>query len=230
MFDISRWQDVHKRLHAASIAAGRDPASVRLLAVSKTRRAGEIEALLTLGQRHFGENYVQEALGKISSLDGRGLVWHFIGPLQSNKAREVARHFDWLHSCDRISLVKSLSRHRPPERAPLQVLIQVNLDDEQQKAGCVPSELPALARAVNEAPGLDFCGLMAIPAPRSEISAQRAVFARLRALAEDLRREGLRCAELSMGMSEDLEAAVLEGASWVRIGSALFGPRDPRPA
>ncbi len=223
----SRLDDVRARIAAAARAAGRDPAAVRLLAVSKTFGAPELAALAARGQRDFGENYLQEALPKIDALaaDHPGLCWHFIGPLQSNKTRDIAARFDWVHSVDRLSVAQRLSRQREG-RAPLQLCLQVNVSGETSKSGVDAAQLPALALAVAALPNLRLRGLMCIPAPQGDPAAQRAPFARLRVLLQQLRDLGLDVDTLSMGMSADLEAAVAEGATIVRVGSALFGARD----
>lgn len=208
-------------------AAGGRP--VRLLAVSKTQPVERVRALAGLGQREFGENYVQEALPKIAACAGTDLVWHFIGPLQSNKCAEVARHFDWLQSLDRPKLVPLLARFRPEDAAPLNVLIQVNIDDEASKSGCAPQAVPELAALVREQPALCLRGLMAIPRPDPDPARRREAFARMRALYGQLQATCPDLDTLSMGMSDDLELAIAEGATLVRVGSALFGPR-PGPA
>ena len=207
----------------AGARAGR-PAP-RLLAVSKTREPAEIAALAAIGQRAFGENYVQEALPKIEALRGLGLEWHLIGHLQSNKAREAAGAFDWVQTVDRPKLVESLAAHRPADRAPLNVLLQVNVDDEAGKHGCRPAEVPALAGAIARQPRLRLRGLMAIPAPHPDLEVRRHAFRALSALFEALRAAHPGIDTLSMGMSEDFVPAVEEGATMVRIGSALFGAR-----
>jgi pyridoxal phosphate enzyme (YggS family) len=211
---------VRQRVAAAS--CGRP---VALLAVSKTKPADAIRALAAQGQRAFGENYVQEALAKQRELADLKLEWHLIGPLQSNKCAEVARHFDWLQSLDRGKLVPLLSKHRPEGAAPLNVLVQVNVDDEASKSGCRPEDVPALARAVAAAPGLSLRGLMAIPAPLPDLEKRRAAFAKMRGLFDALRAGFPSVDTLSMGMSEDFELAIAEGATMVRVGSALFGAR-----
>lgn len=225
--------EVHARIDAAARAAGRDPGSVTLLAVSKTFDAATVAQAAALGQNAFGENYVQEALGKIAALRPAwpDLQWHFIGPLQSNKTREIAAQFDWVHGIDRLRIAERLSVQRPPERPPLQVCIQVNVDAEASKSGVAPQDAPALAAAVARLPNLVLRGLMCIPEPRDGIAAQREPFSRLRALRDAIVREqGLALDTLSMGMSADLEAAIHEGATIVRIGSALFGARPRRDA
>ncbi len=228
-----RLSDLHARIRAACLAAGRDPGSCRLLAVSKTRDAGEIRALHALGQADFGENYVQEALPKIAALAGSGIRWHLIGPLQSNKTREVAGHFDWVHSLDREKIARRLNDQRPAHLPPLQVCIQVNIDDEDSKSGLAPGEVEALARVVAGLPRLRLRGLMTIPRP-DQPAGHGSAYARLAQTMQHLAGTipGLDRAAfdtLSMGMSDDFEAAIAHGATWVRIGTALFGPRPPRP-
>lgn len=202
-----------------------------LLAVSKTCTAESVREAFEAGQRDFGENYVQEALGKIAALEDRRseVTWHLIGPLQSNKTREVAANFDWVHSVDRLKLAQRLSDQRPGDLAPLQVCLQVNISGEASKSGVAPAEALALARAVAALPRLRLRGLMAIPEPASDLDAQRAPHRALRELLESLNAQGLALDTLSMGMSADLEAAVAEGATCVRIGTAIFGVRAPRP-
>jgi len=218
------FRHIGERVDAAARRAGH---AVRLLAVSKTQPADAIANLAALGQRAFGENYVQEALAKRAALAAFGLEWHLIGPLQSNKARDVAAHFDWLHSLDRIKLVAALGRHRPAGAPPLNALIQVNIDDETSKSGCAPDEVDALAAAVAATGGLRLRGLMAIPAP-ADLARRRDAFARMRALFERLRLAHAQVDTLSMGMSDDFELAIAEGSTLVRVGSALFGARPAR--
>ena len=219
--------DVLHTLDNATRTAGR-PDAARLLAVSKTRTADEIAALAELGQKAFGENYVQEAAGKIAAFSGRGLEWHLIGHLQSNKAREAARDFDWVQTVDRPKLATALARHRPDELPPLNVLLQVNIDDEASKHGCRPDDIPALAEAVAAEPRLALRGLMASPAPHADPELRRPAFARMRELFERLRESRPSVDTLSMGMSDDFAIAIAEGATMVRIGSALFGPRPAK--
>ncbi len=216
---------VQARIRTAEQQYERRPGSVRLLAVSKTQPADAVRALADAGQPAFGENYVQEALDKIDALADLELEWHFIGPLQSNKTKLVAGNFDWVHSVDRLKIARRLSEHRSKDRAPLNICIQVNVSGEASKAGCAPSEAAALADAIRELPGLALRGLMAIPAPAQSLEAQRKPLARLRVLKEEIEAGGIPLDTLSMGMSADLEAAVAEGATLVRIGTALFGPR-----
>ncbi|MBS0584273.1 MAG: YggS family pyridoxal phosphate-dependent enzyme [Proteobacteria bacterium] len=222
MDSSENYRAVRERVAAAAQRAGRE---VTLVAVSKTQPAAAVRRLAALGQRAFGENYVQEGLAKQRELADPGLEWHLIGPLQSNKAREVAAHFDWLQSLDRIKLVDPLDRARPAGVAPLNVLIQVNVDDEASKSGCAPAQIGALAAAVRAAPRLALRGLMAIPAPAPDLERRKAAFARMRALFEELRRDHAGVDTLSMGMSADFELAIGAGATMVRVGSALFGSR-----
>ena len=215
------------RIDNAAKAAGRDPSTVRLLAVSKTKPASAVREAYAAGVRDVGENYLQEALAKQPELSDLALTWHFIGPIQSNKTRAIAEHFDWVHSVDRLKIAQRLGEQRPAGLAPLNVCLQVNVSGEASKSGCEPADLPALAHAVCALPGLRLRGLMAIPQPTDERASQEAAFARLRELQEGL---GLDLDTLSMGMSHDLEAAIAQGATWVRIGTALFGARDYGPA
>lgn len=221
---------VRVRIAAAAQAAGRDPADIRLLAVSKGQAADAVEAAWAAGQREFGENYLQEALPKLTALSSRGLAWHFIGPLQTNKTRAIAEHFDWLHTVDRRQLAERLSAQRPAELPPLNICLQVNISGEASKSGVSAGELSALADAVAGLPRLTLRGLMTIPAPAGDLQAQRAPFRRVRELQDELRARGHALDTLSMGMSDDLEAAIAEGATLVRIGTAVFGPRAPKPA
>ena len=212
-------------LHQAAIEAGRDPADVRLLAVSKTQPLEKIREAAAAGQRAFGENFVQEGVEKIEALSDLDLAWHFIGHLQSNKTRVVAEYFDWVHTIDKLKTARRLSDQRPQGLPPLNICIQVNVDDESSKSGVAPGALPALAAACTRLPNLRLRGLMCLPAMRSDFEEQRVPFAALRRLAEELRRDGIETDTLSMGMTADFRAAVLEGATIVRIGTALFGER-----
>lgn len=220
-------QQVQRRIAAACAAAQRPVQSVTLLAVSKTQEASAVRDAFGAGQRAFGENYVQEALDKMGALaDLRPQVeWHLIGPLQSNKTRVVAEHFDWVHSVDRLKVAQRLSEQRPAHLPPLDVCLQVNISGEATKSGASPAEVPALARAVAALPRLRLRGLMAIPEPEGDFEAQRAPHRLLRELQQVLVRDGLPLDTLSMGMSADLEAAVAEGSTLVRIGTAIFGAR-----
>lgn len=221
-------QAVGARIDAALAAAGRTPQSLRLIAVSKTWPAAAVREAAACGQAAFGESYIQEALPKIASLRDLPLEWHFIGPLQSNKTRVVAENFDWVHSVDRIRIAERLSAQRPAALGPLQVCVQVNVSGEQSKSGCAPEALRDIANAVAALPRLRLRGLMAIPEPTPDAALLRARFAQLRALCERLGAEGLELDTLSMGMSQDLELAIAEGATMVRIGTAIFGVRDER--
>jgi hypothetical protein len=219
-------QSVRARIVRAAERAGRDPGSVRLLAVSKQQPAALVRAAAAAGQAEFGENYVQEGVDKVTALtDVPGLVWHFIGQLQGNKTREVAERFDWVHTVDRERIASRLSAQRPHDATPLQVLLQVRLADEPGKGGVAPAEAPALAAAVTALPQLRLRGLMCIPPPAADLEAQRRPFRQLRELMASLNAAGHALDTLSMGMSEDLEAAVLEGATIVRVGTAIFGRR-----
>ena len=219
-------QAVQARISNAAAAVGRSPESVRLLAVSKTWPLACVLDAAEAGQRAFGENYVQEGIDKIAAVSGRNLEWHFIGPLQSNKTKPVAEHFDWVHSIDRLTIAERLSAQRPAYLAPLQVCVQINVSGEASKSGCAPDEALALCRAVAALPGLQLRGLMAIPEPTDDPQAQRIPFRKLRELREQICAAGLPLDTLSMGMSHDLEAAVAEGATIVRIGTAIFGERN----
>jgi len=224
--------DARSRLDAALQAAGRPADGARLLAVSKTKPAEMIRQAWHLGQREFGENYVQEALDKQAELSElEAIVWHFIGPLQSNKTRDVAAHFAWVHSVDREKIARRLNDQRPAALGPLNVCLQVNVSGEESKAGVTLAALPALAEAVAAMPQLRLRGLMAIPAPAQGREAQRVPFARLREALDALRERfpDAPLDTLSMGMSDDLEAAVLEGATLVRLGTAIFGRRAAKP-
>ncbi len=213
------------QIDAAARAAGRDPAEVTLVAVSKTQPAKALRAAYAAGQRVFGESYVQEALAKQAELADCAIEWHFIGPIQRNKTRAIAEHFDWVHSLDRLVIAERLSVQRPATRPPLKVFIEVNLSAEASKAGVSPEQAPALAQRIAELPRLELVGLMTIPEPGLDEAAARARFGQLRALREALRAAGLPLWALSMGMSADWRWAIEEGATHVRLGTALFGER-----
>ena len=222
----SRYQGLSERITQAVLQAGRQPHSVQLLAVSKTFPADQVAAVAALGQRDFGENYVQEGVDKIAALKSvAGLVWHCIGPLQSNKTRLVAEHFDWVHSIDRLKIAQRLSEQRPAHLPPLQVCIQVNVDGGETKSGVSPTDLPDLAQAVAALPRLQLRGLMTIPEPAETEAQMRAVHRQAKDLFEQLRTQGLPLDTLSMGMSADMAAAIAEGATMVRVGTAIFGER-----
>lgn len=216
---------VRAQIQAACQAAGRAPNSVRLLAVSKTWGPDAVRQAHAAGVAAFGENYIQEAVDKISALRDLPLEWHCIGPIQSNKTRLVAEHFDWVHSIDRLKIAQRLSEQRPAQLPPLQVCIQVNVDGGENKSGVSPQELPALAQAVAALPRLRLRGLMTIPEPAETPALMRAVHAQARALLEALRQQGLALDTLSMGMSADMDAAIAEGSTLVRVGTAIFGQR-----
>lgn len=214
---------VATRIREAAQAAARNPDQVHLLAVSKTQPAEAIRQACQAGLHDFGENYLQEALEKQADLADLPLTWHFIGPIQSNKTKSIAEHFDWVHSVDRLKIAQRLSDQRPESLPPLNICLQVNVSGEASKSGCEPQDLPELAQAIAALPRLRLRGLMAIPEPTDDPTEQRAAFARLRHLQAELQMD---LDTLSMGMSQDLEAAIAEGATWVRIGTALFGARD----
>lgn len=224
----TRLQTVQQRIIDTCARYHRDPATVSLLAVSKTRHSEELRALAAAGIRRFGENYLQEALQKMEQLADLELEWHFIGPVQSNKTKPLAEHFDWVHSVDRLKIARRLSEQRPAARSPLNICLQVNISAEASKSGVPMEELPRLAQEVAELPNIRLRGLMAIPAPAESFEQQRKPFCRLNLALEQLRHDGLELDTLSMGMSGDLEAAIAEGATMVRIGTALFGPRPAR--
>lgn len=218
-------QAVKGRIAAAAHAAGRDPGAVALLAVSKTHAPALIEEAFGAGQRAFGENYVQEAAEKMDALAGLPIEWHLVGPLQSNKTRLVAERFQWVHSIEREKIARRLSEQRPQALPPLDVLVQVKVSGETSKSGVAPREAAALAQAVAALPGLRLRGLMGVPECSDDERLQRARFRELRELYESLRRDGLPIDTLSMGMSADMEAAIAEGSTMVRIGTAIFGER-----
>ena len=214
---------VRQRIRAAADAVQRDANSIHLLAVSKTKPAQALREAYAAGLCDFGENYLQEALGKQAELTDLPLSWHFIGPIQSNKTRAIAENFAWVHSVDRLKIAQRLSEQRPADLPPLNICIQVNVSGEASKSGCTPADLPALAQAISALPRVKLRGLMAIPEPTEDRAAQDAAFATVRDLQASL---NLPLDTLSMGMSHDLESAIAQGATWVRIGTALFGARD----
>jgi pyridoxal phosphate enzyme (YggS family) len=216
---------IRVQIQAACQAAGRAPYSVQLLAVSKTWGTDAVRQAHAAGQTAFGENYIQEAVDKINALRDLPLQWHCIGPIQSNKTRLVAEHFDWVHSVDRLKIAQRLSEQRPPELPPLQVCIQVNVDGGETKSGVSPTDLPELALAVAALPRLQLRGLMTIPEPAETDAQMRAVHRQAKDLFEQLRAQGLPLDTLSMGMSADMAAAIAEGSTMVRVGTAIFGQR-----
>jgi pyridoxal phosphate enzyme (YggS family) len=223
-------QAVEATITDAVKASERARNDVQLLAVSKTFPAQAVLDAMAAGQLAFGENYLQEALDKIASVaqaqPDAAVEWHFIGPIQSNKTRPIAASFAWVHTVERLKIAQRLSEQRPPELGPLNICLQVNISGEASKSGASPEELPALASEVAQLPNLRLRGLMAIPEPTTDVAEQRAAFARVRALFDALRAEGLALDTLSMGMSGDLAPAIAEGATIVRVGSAIFGKRD----
>ena len=221
----SNLQAVRAAIIAAATEAGRTSGDVTLLAVSKTFAPEAIREAYHAGQVCFAESYVQEALNKIAALHDLPIEWHFIGPIQGNKTRAIAEHFAWVHSVDRLKIAERLSAQRPAHLPPLQICLQVNISEEASKSGVPSGEVAQLAMKVAQLPRLKLRGLMAIPAPSDDASAQRAAFARLRELRDRLGRQGLRLDTLSMGMSHDFAAAITEGATMVRVGTAIFGKR-----
>jgi pyridoxal phosphate enzyme (YggS family) len=216
---------VRSRIRQAALAAGRDPAAVTLVAVTKAQTAETIRLAATAGVTDFGENYLQEALAKMDRFAGQPLRWHFIGGIQSNKTRAIAQRFDWVHGIDRLSIARRLAEQRPFHAPPLNLCIQVELVPEPNKGGVVPGEVRQLADAIVHLPRVRLRGLMCVPPPQVDAAAERAVFARLRMLLEELNANGHKLDTLSMGMSGDFESAIAEGATLVRIGTALFGSR-----
>ncbi len=221
----SNLQATRAAIAAAATACGRATQDIELLAVSKTFPAEAVREAYDAGQRRFGENYVQEGMNKIAALRGLHIEWHFIGPIQSNKTRPIAEHYAWVHGIERLKIAERLSAQRPAGLPPLQVCIEVNISGESSKSGVPPDEVAALAQNVAALPNLKLRGLMAIPAPSNDAAEQRAAFARLRSIFERLNENGLQLDTLSMGMSHDFPAAIAEGATLVRIGTAIFGNR-----
>lgn len=221
---------LRQRIVQSASDAGRDPAEITLLAVSKTRSAEEVAAALDAGLTQVGENYLQEALEKQAALKDQNACWHFIGPIQSNKTREIASHFDWVHSVDREKIARRLSEQRPDGRPPLNICLQVNISREDSKSGVLPESALTLAKHITELPALQLRGLMAIPAASNDPAGQRAAFAALRALRDELQQAlpDQTLDTLSMGMSGDMDAAIAEGSTLIRIGTALFGPRPAK--
>jgi len=218
---------IRSRLGQAATAAGRDPSSIVLIGVSKTKSADLVREAATAGVTNFGENYLQEALAKMDALTDLALDWHFIGRLQSNKTRAVAERFQWVHSIDRQSVAKRLSEQRPFHAPPLNLCIQVALIPEATKGGVAVADLKDLAAGIADLPRVRLRGLMCVPPPQADVAAERRVFCRLRELQQELNSDGYDLDSLSMGMSDDFESAIAEGATHVRIGTALFGSRDP---
>jgi len=222
----SNLQAMRNAIEAAATDAGRNPGEVSLLAVSKTFSSDAISEAYQANQTMFAESYVQEALAKMSILKGLQIDWHFIGPIQSNKTRSIAENFSWAHSVDRLKIAERLSEQRPVHMPPLQVCLQVNISKEESKKGIAEDEAGELAQAIAKLPNITLRGLMTIPATSDDISEQREPFARLRELRDRLNRQGLKLDTLSMGMSHDFAAAIAEGATMIRIGTAIFGNRN----
>ncbi len=223
-----RLEQVRTRIAQAEQRFGRPEGSVALVAATKTCPVDAIRAAAACGQRAFGENYLQEALPKIRELEPERLEWHFIGPIQSNKTRDIATYFDWVHSVDRLKVASRLNEQRPSELPPLKICLQVNTSGEASKAGVAPDELAGLAEAVAELPRLSLCGLMTLPAPTFDFEEQRRPFRTLRQLRDELQQKGIEVSVLSIGMTDDMEAAIAEGATLVRIGAAIFGRRPQK--
>lgn len=219
-------RNIRDLLAFSAAEAERTPDAVKLLAVSKKQPIEKIFAAIDAGQQDFGENFVQEGLAKIDQTRDKDVVWHFIGHLQNNKTRVVAENFDWVHTIDRLKTARRLSQQRPESLGPLNICLQINVDDEDGKSGVVIDALPELAAACVDLPNLVLRGLMCLPAVRTEFSEQRKPFSKLRELAQNLRAGGIDTDTLSMGMTADYRAAIIEGATIVRIGTALFGQRD----
>ena len=226
MSDIKqRYQMILEKIKQTELAYGRDPGSVNLIAVSKTKPVEMIREMASLGQRAFGENYLQEAIAKQQQLNDLNLQWHFIGHIQSNKTKDIAENFDWVHGVDRLKIARRLSDQRPSNLPKLNVCLQVNLQAEETKSGISPDQVLELAKSVAGLSNIKLCGLMAIPSPNNPFEKQRELFHQLRLLLDKLNEQGLDVATLSMGMTDDMEAAIAEGATHIRIGTALFGAR-----
>lgn len=219
-------EQISLRINAAEKAAGRVQGIVQLIAVSKTRSADEVRKAVAAGAHHIGENYLQEALNKQTKLSDKNIVWHFIGPIQSNKTQAIANHFDWVHSVDRLKIAKRLNDQRETEKTPLNVCIQVNISNESTKSGVLLADLPVLSQQINTLPHINLRGLMAIPSPNQSEADLAADFSRMQSSLNALNQNGLSLDTLSMGMSSDIEAAIAAGSTMVRIGTAIFGPRN----
>lgn len=224
----SHLEDVRARIKQAEKRYSRQIGSVELLAVSKTKPVSLISQVVAAGQLALGENYVDEGVEKIIELDNSSLVWHYIGHIQSNKTKLLATHYDWVQSVDRLKIARRLAEHRPPDRPPINICIQLKIDDEDSKSGCSTTDLEPLAAFIDSAPQLTLRGIMAIPAPREDFEQQRQIFAELHNWYEKLRSSHPTVDTLSMGMSGDMDAAIAEGATMVRIGTAVFGSRQSR--
>jgi len=223
----TRYANVLERLRSAEVRFNRPPGSVCLLAVSKNQSSNAVRAINKMGQIHFGENQLQDALTKIYRLSGSGIIWHFIGAIQTNKCKDIAINFDWVHSIERFKTARRLSAFRPDTLKPLNILLQVNLQNEPTKSGVNPNDIKELTKSVTELPNLNICGLMTIPRPNSDFGQQSLAFRELREIQMELSHSlKLNLPHLSMGMTNDLEAAVAEGATHIRIGTGIFGPRQ----
>ena len=216
---------VHQQIEQAATDYDREVSNISLLAVGKKKPSSDLRNAYNCGQRDFGENYLQEAQAKMQELADLDIVWHFIGPVQSNKTRVLAESFDWVHCVDRLKIARRLSDQRPQSMPPLNICIQVNIDLEDSKSGVAPDDIIALAEAIRDLPNIRLRGLMAIPAERSDFESQREPFAKMKQALQDLQQRGLECDTLSMGMSHDMQAAIAEGSTLVRIGTAIFGER-----
>jgi pyridoxal phosphate enzyme (YggS family) len=216
---------VHQQIEQAATDYDREVSNISLLAVGKKKPSSDLRNAYNFGQRDFGENYLQEAQAKMRELADLDIVWHFIGPVQSNKTRVLAESFDWVHCVDRLKIARRLSAQRPQSMPPLNICIQVNIDLEDSKSGVAPDDIIALAEAIRDLPNIRLRGLMAIPAERSSFESQREPFAKMKQALQDLQQRGLECDTLSMGMSHDMQAAIAEGSTLVRIGTAIFGER-----
>jgi pyridoxal phosphate enzyme (YggS family) len=222
----SRLESVRSSIAQAVSDYDRPENSVQLLAVSKTRTPDEITTVYNCGQIHFGESYLQEALAKIEQLRDKNIEWHFIGRVQSNKTKPIAENFDWVHSVDKLKYAQRLSDQRPESMAPLNICLQINIDDEESKGGVHPEDAPELVQQISKLPNISLRGLMTIPSPAQDMNKQRTPFKKLRELRDTLATDDLPLETLSMGMSDDMEAAIAEGATIVRVGTAIFGPRN----
>ncbi|EAR62878.1 YggS family pyridoxal phosphate-dependent enzyme [Neptuniibacter caesariensis] len=223
-------EKVRQQIADTAVQSNRQSNEITLLAVSKTRPADDLRSAYEEGQRHFGENYLQESLEKIQSLSDLDICWHFIGPLQSNKTRTVAENFDWMHTVDRLKIAQRLSAQRPEQLAPLNICIQVNISNEDSKSGCSPEQVAELADQISQLPNISLRGLMAIPKASSDPKEQAEAFQKMRLLQLELQQSHPQLDTLSMGMSGDMNEAISAGSTIVRVGTAIFGPRPPKIA
>ncbi|MCW9014232.1 MAG: YggS family pyridoxal phosphate-dependent enzyme [Gammaproteobacteria bacterium] len=223
-------RQIQQKISDCCTQYGRSASAVRLLAVSKTKSAELIRQAYAAGQKDFGESYLQEAVGKIHALEELDISWHFIGAIQSNKTRDIAQYFDWVHSVDRLKIARRLNEQRPAEQPPLNICLQVNISNESSKAGAAPEQLASLADKISQLSNIRLRGLMAIPIKADSLQQQRSIFRQMQQALNTLNTHGHQLDTLSMGMSNDMEAAIAEGSTMVRIGTAIFGARDPKPA